>query len=833
MKKITIRWNSVTTKILLVAVILPSFIMVGTNLLSRYFVSNNVSESINHDIKSTAEQSSAIILQADLGLTSIYEEKLNAYDSNIKDQVYAAYHIVETYYALQEAGNLTEYEAKNASITALRGMKYGENDGGYLFVTDYDNINLIHGAAPLTYEGMDFSDFEDVKGTKFVLEFTKIAQSTSGEGYYNYYFTKVGIEGEAAKRAFIKGFSEWEWSIGTGNYIDDIDADLEALQLSVLEDMRAQIQDISLLQGYIYALDDNGTMAIHQDQEVVGTKFEAVNDVTGELIADEIEILGTGFYDYSYNGDSKRAYVNYIGATYFDYNVVCTVENSAIQASISALTNFILYITFSGIALMILVGILFSRTLITPINQLTKNAKGVAQGNYDIELNIDRKDEFGELASAFESMVSDIESRQEFIRMIVDSSASPLMHIDKDLIIRDVGNSLLDLSGFSREDYLGQSVAMNFEDSKEMELTVEYFKQNGRLDRNEFKLKNKKGKTIVVQVTAEPLKSKSGEDLGNLTTFVDVTAIKNLILTVTQIAGEVSVMSTQIAESSNQINISVQEVTNGSQEVARGAQHQTVSVGDISTAVIQVQELSKKVVGDTTEIVEKSKNGQKLAQKGKELTDNLLIKITDINEGSDKVSNVMGELEEKSKQINKIVDVISGIATETNLLALNAAIEAARAGDAGKGFAVVAEQVRKLAEDSKQAADQINELIKIIQVGVTRAVDSTAEVSNATNEGKRAIEGTMSQLDALFEVINDTHFGISGAIKKINDQDNHITSIVESIESINAVIEQSSGTAQELSSSTEEMASTLEEMTAGTEELNIAAERLYDEMKRL
>ena len=101
-----------------------------------------------------------------------------------------------------------------------------------------------------------------------------------------------------------------------------------------------------------------------------------------------------------------------------------------------------------------------------------------------------------------------------------------------------------------------------------------------------------------------------------------------------------------------------------------------------------------------------------MAQKGKELTDDLVLQMNEISVGAEKVAQTMESLEKKSTEINKIVEVITGIATETNLLALNAAIEAARAGDAGKGFAVVAEQVRKLAEDSKQAADQINDLIK-------------------------------------------------------------------------------------------------------------------------
>lgn len=93
-----------------------------------------------------------------------------------------------------------------------------------------------------------------------------------------------------------------------------------------------------------------------------------------------------------------------------------------------------------------------------------------------------------------------------------------------------------------------------------------------------------------------------------------------------------------------------------------------------------------------------------------------------IEDKTNATASVIGELEGRSKQIGQIVEVISNIAAQTNLLALNAAIEAARAGEAGRGFAVVAEEVRKLAEQSQEAAKQITELINDVQTHTNSAV---------------------------------------------------------------------------------------------------------------
>jgi methyl-accepting chemotaxis protein len=104
------------------------------------------------------------------------------------------------------------------------------------------------------------------------------------------------------------------------------------------------------------------------------------------------------------------------------------------------------------------------------------------------------------------------------------------------------------------------------------------------------------------------------------------------------------------------------------------------------------------------------------------MSKDLLLKMDNIKSAVGESSNVIMELDDKSKQIEEIVSLITSIADQTNLLALNAAIEAARAGEHGRGFAVVADEVRKLTEDSGNAAKEIAKLINYIQTGTQNAV---------------------------------------------------------------------------------------------------------------
>ncbi|UYP45677.1 hypothetical protein NEF87_001962 [Candidatus Lokiarchaeum ossiferum] len=492
----------------------------------------------------------------------------------------------------------------------------------------------------------------------------------------------------------------------------------------------------------------------------------------------------------------------------------------------------VIIIAVSIVAIAVIAWFVGSSTA-NPIKNLAVVSQKIAKGEYSTEIDIKANDEVGELVENFSVMVQNVMYQMEYNRNIIDSTTNPLLLINEDRVVQDVNQAYCDLTGFSIEDVKGKSVRNIYAREEDFIGVGNELKNTGKVSKYEMHLQNKKAEEQIMLLDDSEMKDKTGTFMGYLVTLNDITNIKILIQAVSQIAEEVSSMSSQIAESSSQINMSVQEVTGGTQEVARGAQHQTQSVNIISDAVMRVQEVSKNIVANSDELAQDGAAGQDMAQKGKDLTDDLVIRINEITQGANKVSIVMGSLEDKSKAINKIVEVISGIATETNLLALNAAIEAARAGDAGKGFAVVAEQVRKLAEDSKQAADQINDLIKAIQVEVVDAVKATDTTVVAINEGQTALDGTKVQLDALFGVINKTNVGIKETIDKVTTQDGHIADIVDNVEKINVVIEQSSGTAQELSSSTEEMASTLEEMSAAAEELNAAATKLFDEIKRL
>lgn len=182
------------------------------------------------------------------------------------------------------------------------------------------------------------------------------------------------------------------------------------------------------------------------------------------------------------------------------------------------------------------------------------------------------------------------------------------------------------------------------------------------------------------------------------------------------------------------------------------------------------------------------------------------------NKAQESVNKAVYLLDEKAQQIGTIVDLISNVAAQTNLLALNAAIEAARAGEAGKGFAVVAEEVRKLAEQSGIATQNIDTLIKEVQMEVETTVNAMENANEISARQKEAVENTR----VLFEQIE------AGA--------RHIDS---AIQEVSTVVEEVLASSDEIIRSVEEISASTEESAAGTEEINALISQQTNSLKQI
>ena len=205
------------------------------------------------------------------------------------------------------------------------------------------------------------------------------------------------------------------------------------------------------------------------------------------------------------------------------------------------------------------------------------------------------------------------------------------------------------------------------------------------------------------------------------------------------------------------------------------------------------------------------------------------VAMRSVHASADAISAAIAELAAKSGRIGAIVETITGIAEQTNLLALNAAIEAARAGEQGRGFAVVAEEVRKLAEESQQAAGSIARIVAEINTETNRAVEVVSDGSRRTNEGTRIVQRTRDAFEAIGAAVEQ----MTALIEEIAAGSVQIaagaTAVQSHIGEVAAVAEQSSASTQQVSASTQETTASAHEVAATAQALSSQA----DELNRL
>ncbi|WWL84533.1 methyl-accepting chemotaxis protein [Pseudomonas canadensis] len=224
----------------------------------------------------------------------------------------------------------------------------------------------------------------------------------------------------------------------------------------------------------------------------------------------------------------------------------------------------------------------------------------------------------------------------------------------------------------------------------------------------------------------------------------------------------------RIAGSATQLASAAEELNAVTDESARGLTQQNNEIEQAATAVNEMTSAVEEVARNAVSTSEASRNATTSAGDGRDLVQETVSAIERMSGDVQATATLIGDLANESRDIGKVLDVIRGLADQTNLLALNAAIEAARAGEAGRGFAVVADEVRALAHRTQQSTSEIERMIGSIQAGTEHAVDSMRNSTERAESTLNIAKGAGMSLDT-----------INTAIVEINERNLVIASAAE------------------------------------------------------
>ena len=314
--------------------------------------------------------------------------------------------------------------------------------------------------------------------------------------------------------------------------------------------------------------------------------------------------------------------------------------------------------------------------------------------------------------------------------------------------------------------------------------------------------------TCPINSAVEAMKDIS-EGEGDLTSRLKVSGkdeIGQLALAFNGFISKMQGLISEVTASTSQLSAAAEEMSMITGETRTGVQRQQSETGLVATAINEMNSTVHEVANNAETAASAASQADKQTEQGKQIVSSTMSSITTLAAEVETAGTVINQLEKDSESIGSVLEVIRGIAEQTNLLALNAAIEAARAGEQGRGFAVVADEVRSLASRTQESTQEIQGMIERLQKGSRDAViamEAGQEQANQTVDQAAQAETSLSEISSAVAQINEMNAHIAEAARQ---QGQVAEEINKNIVNITQVADDSANGADQLSAASQEMA---------------------------
>ncbi|MDR1702290.1 MAG: methyl-accepting chemotaxis protein [Sporomusaceae bacterium] len=322
--------------------------------------------------------------------------------------------------------------------------------------------------------------------------------------------------------------------------------------------------------------------------------------------------------------------------------------------------------------------------------------------------------------------------------------------------------------------------------------------------------------------------AKTTDEIGMLEVAIGkmVENLRTVITNVQSSSELVAASSEELTASADQSAQAANSVATSVMSVSQGADRTLNIVGEAVTAVVKMSAEAQEATANANTVAATSDKTAQAAESGGKAVETAIRQMASIQNTVETLAKEITGLGVRSNEIGQIVETISGIAGQTNLLALNAAIEAARAGEQGRGFAVVAEEVRKLAEQSQEAAKQISDLIGAIQRDTSNAVQAMEAGTREVKTGAELVDNAGIAFREITTLIGQTSIqvrSISDAIHEIAQSSENVLAGAQETQKLS---KDTSDQTQSVSAATEEQLASMQEIASSSQALAKRAEEL-------
>ncbi|MDZ7832351.1 MAG: methyl-accepting chemotaxis protein [Desulfobacterales bacterium] len=273
----------------------------------------------------------------------------------------------------------------------------------------------------------------------------------------------------------------------------------------------------------------------------------------------------------------------------------------------------------------------------------------------------------------------------------------------------------------------------------------------------------------------------------------------------------------QLGQSSRHLLSSISQISTTASQLASSASETSSSISEVTTTVEEVSQTSQLATEKAEYVSKSAENTARISLAGKQATENTTAGINRIKEEMNYIAESTVKLSEQTKSIEEIINTVTDIADQSNILSVNAAIEAAKAGEQGKGFAVVAQEVKTLADQSKEATSQVRSILGDIQKATSAAVMATERGTKTVEEAIELAEQAGNAIDRLERQVNESSDAAAQITASNQQQRSGIDQLSQAMESINDATQQNLDGVKQLEDAIkglEELAQTMRDITS-------------------
>ncbi|MGJ0315814.1 cache domain-containing protein [Aliarcobacter cryaerophilus] len=676
--------------------------------------------------------------------TSVEKVKIEV-EEELKKQTMFLFSILEAEY--EKNKNILSKDALQERLKDIvNATRYSKT--GYFWINDLDAVVLIHPINP-KLNNKDMHEYKDPNGKQIFKEFADIAKKDK-EGFIDYVWPKPGFDQPQLKVSFVKLFAPYNWVIGTGEYVENATAKIQAEALKTISEMRYANND------YFWINDSHPKMINHPtNSKLNGIDLSNYADPYGTKLFVEMarvtnEKKEGGLVKYYWDKPNKKndpkekfSYVQKFepwdwiigtGAYVDDIEAEVALMQENTNSKIETIIASIALFSFISVIIAILIYNYFvNKAIIRPLDELDIAIKDIASGNEQADrINKKSDDEIGKIVDSFNEYISKL--RKGYIEdgQVIENVDEVIDKISQGFYVYKIEKT----SSSPQIQRLRDSINHMIERTNENLVSL-----NNTLI--EYGNSNFKGLDSKIDTTK-------------------VNGVMSSLATSTQLIGHtVSEFLSMIVATGTKLNNDTAVLSKSAKELSSSANEQAASLEQTAAAVEQITGIIKQSVQKTSQMSVLALELQKSSKEGETL--------------ASKTNQAMDEINKEVSSINEAIEVIDQIAFQTNILSLNAAVEAATAGEAGKGFAVVAQEVRNLASRSAEAAKEIKNIVEI----ATSKANEGKSIANSMKDGYTDLNKKINETITLIEDVSKGSKEEEVGILQINDTINVLDSVTQ------------------------------------------------------